>query len=114
MGSKQGTVDYVLDQLSQLDGVVAKKMFGEYAVYYDGKMAVLVCDDNLFVKPTDAGRAYIGVPAEAQPYPQAKPWFLIDGDQLEDRAWLCELVRITAAALPVPAPKKPKAPKKIT
>ncbi|HEY1043141.1 MAG TPA: TfoX/Sxy family protein [Telluria sp.] len=108
MGSSQSTADFMLDQMSLAGTVSARKMFGEYGLYYEGRMVAVVCDDQLFIKPTDGGREYIGTPTEMQPFPQAKPWFLMDGEQLEDRAWLAQLVRITASELPAPAPKKPK------
>ncbi|MFD2365071.1 TfoX/Sxy family protein [Pseudoduganella sp. GCM10020061] len=112
MGSSQSTADFMLDQLSQAGPVTARKMFGEYGLYFEGKMVAVVCDDQLFIKPTPGGRTYIGTPVEVQPFPQAKTWFLMDGEQLEDRAWLAQLVRITARELPQPAPKKPKKPSK--
>lgn len=108
MGSSQSTVDFMLDQVSQAGTVTAKKMFGEYGLYHEGKMVAVVCDDQLFIKPTAGGRTYIGTPNEVQPFPQAKTWFLIDGEQLEDREWLAQLVRITAWELPQPAPRKPR------
>jgi hypothetical protein len=79
------------------------------------KVVALFCDDQLFVKPTRAGRAFLGDVHEAQPYPGAKPWFLISGDRCEDADFLCDLVRRSAAELPPPKPKpKPKsAPPKI-
>ena len=81
-------------------------MFGEHALYAGGKLVALVCDDQLFVKPTEAGRAWIGAAAEAPPYPGAKPCFLVPGDRWEDVAWLSELMRITAAELPMPVKRK--------
>lgn len=108
MGSSQSTADFMLDQLSQAGGVTARKMFGEYGLYLDGKMVAVVCDDQLFIKPTEGGRSYIGEPQEVAPFPQAKGWFLMDGEQLEDREWLAQLVRITAHQLPPPKPKAKK------
>jgi TfoX/Sxy family transcriptional regulator of competence genes len=105
MGSRQETVDYIVDQIAAAGAVSAKKMFGEYGIYCDGKMAALVCDDQLFVKPTAGGRAYLGTPDEASPYPGAKPCFLIDGGRWDDAAWLAELLRITTRELPVPKKK---------
>lgn len=105
MASRQQTADYILDQLAQAGRVAAKKMFGEYGIYCDGKIVALVCDDQLFVKPTARGRALIGKPREAAPYPGAKPYFLIDGDQCEDADWLVDLIRATAKELPPPKPK---------
>lgn len=60
MSSRQSTVDLIVEQMAKAGVVSARKMFGEYGVYCDGKMVTLVCDDQLFVKPTAAGRAFIG------------------------------------------------------
>ena len=106
MASDQGFVDFVVDQLDDDCAATYRKMFGEYGLYSHGKLVGLICDDRLFVKPTDGGRAHIGDVVEAPPYPGAKPSFLI-GDRLEDGTWLSELVRITARELPAPKPKKP-------
>ena len=64
-----------------------------------------MCDDKVFVKPTQAGRAFIGEPVEAPAYPGAKPSFFIE-DKFEDKEWISELVRISTAELPAPKPKK--------
>lgn len=108
MATKQSTVDYLLDQLSELPNVTTRKMFGEFAVYVGGKVTALVCDNQLFLKPTEAGRARIQNLKEAPAYPGAKPSFLIETDLWEDRDWLTELVLATAAQLPEPKPKKPR------
>lgn len=80
-------------------------MFGEYAIYSDGKIVALVCDDRLFVKQTTGGRSFIGDVIEASPYPGAKSSFLIE-DKFEDKEWFGNLIRITAQELPAPKPKK--------
>lgn len=108
MATDQDFVDFVVDQMNGAGGISYRKMFGEYAVYADTKVIALICNDRLFIKPTDGGRAFIGRVDEAPPYPGAKPYFLIE-EQLEDREWLSELVRITAAEVPEPKPKKKKA-----
>lgn len=86
--------------------VRSRKMFGEYAIYCDEKVVALVCDDRLFVKPTEEGRAFLGSTEEAPPYPGSKPFFVIEEDRWEDVAWMAELISITAAALPAPKHKK--------
>ena len=110
MASDQDFVDFIVDQLEGAGDVTFRKMFGEYAIYCDGKLSALVCDNRLFVKPTEAGRSFIGDVVEAPPYPGAKNSFLIE-DRLEDQNWISELVRITAIELPEPKPKKKKNPK---
>jgi len=109
MASDLSFVEYIIEQLHNVGLVTYKKMFGEYAIYLDGKIVALICDNQLFVKPTVAGREFIGNPVEAPPYPGAKNSFLIDNN-LENSDFLSELMRVTAAELPEP---KPKAPKKI-
>ncbi|MBK0420645.1 TfoX/Sxy family protein [Leucobacter sp. CSA2] len=111
MGTQAETVEFISDQLSALPAITSRRMFGEYALYCDGKVVAFVCDDELFIKPTDAGRAYIGTPDEAPAYPGSKLYFRISGDRWEDREWLTGLVSETAAALPAPKPKKPRAPR---
>lgn len=100
-------MEFLADQMAGAGEISYRKMFGEYAVYLDGKVVALVCDNQLFVKPTAAGRAFIGAPVEAPAYPGAKDSFLIE-DAFEDRDWISELIRITARDLPAPKPKKPK------
>jgi TfoX/Sxy family transcriptional regulator of competence genes len=100
-------MEFLADQMAGAGEISYRKMFGEYAVYLDGKVVALVCDNQLFVKPTAAGRAFIGAPVEAPAYPGAKNSFLIE-DAFEDREWISELIRITARDLPAPKPKKPK------
>ncbi|EMY76043.1 TfoX N-terminal domain protein [Leptospira weilii serovar Ranarum str. ICFT] len=83
-------------------------MFGEYAIYCGGKIVALICDNRLFVKPTEGGRKWIGNVQEAPAYPGAKPSFLIP-DQFENKEWISALIKITAEELPEPKPKsKPK------
>lgn len=107
MASDLEFMEFLADQMAGAGEISYRKMFGEYAVYLDGKVVALVCDNQLFVKPTAAGRAFIGAPVEAPAYPGAKNSFLIE-DAFEDRDWIAELIRITARDLPAPKPKKPK------
>lgn len=107
MASDEEFVRFIAGQIENAGAITYRKMFGEYGMYSDGKIVALVCDNRLFVKPTPGGRAFIGTPLEAPPYPGAKPSFLIE-DQFEDREWISELIRITAGELPAPQPKKKK------
>lgn len=111
MASDQRFVDFVLDQIENAGEITAKKMFGEYGIYSDGKIFGLICDNKLFLKPTKSGREFIGDVLEKPAYKGAKPSFLIE-DKLEDRDWLSELIRISVKELPMPKPKKKKKKKK--
>ena len=110
MASDAGFVQFVVDQLERAGEISSRKMFGDYALYCNAKVVGLICDNKLFVKPTDAGRKYIGDPVEAPAFPGAKPSFLIE-DKLEDRKWLTELIRITEKEVEAPKPKKKKGAK---
>ena len=110
MASDQSFVDYIVEQIKGAGEVSARKMFGEYGVFSNGKIFALICDNKLFVKPTESGRAFIKDVVEAPPYEGAKPSFLIE-DKVEDREWLSELVIITLRELPEPKAKKKKVKK---
>lgn len=99
MASDSSFVEFIVDQVGDAGSISHRKMFGEYAVYCDGKVVALVCDNRLFVKPTEGGRAHMGDTVEAAPYPGAKPYLLVE-DRLDDRPWLAGLIRITARELP--------------
>ncbi len=107
MASTQNFVDFVRDQIRGAGEITAKKMFGEYALYADGKIFGLICDNKFFMKPTLAGREFIGIPVEAPAYPGAKLSFLIE-DQLEDSSWVSKLVKISLPELPMQKVKPPK------
>jgi TfoX/Sxy family transcriptional regulator of competence genes len=101
MATQQRTVDFLVEQVARAGAVTQRKMFGEFALYCDGKVVALVCGDELFVKPIDAGRAHLGTVTGKPPYTGAKDWFWIDGDLWDDGDWLVALIRVTAAELPV-------------
>ena len=107
MASDLSFVEFVVDQIENAGVITFRKMFGEYAVYCDGKVVALICDNQLFIKPTEAGRSFIGDVVEAPAYPGAKLSFLIE-EKLEDREWLSQLIRVTVKELPEPKPKKKK------
>jgi TfoX/Sxy family transcriptional regulator of competence genes len=110
MATNKNFIEFITDQLEGAGEITSKMMFGEYSVYLNGKVVAFAADNKFFVKPTEAGRAFIGDPVEAPAYTGAKMSFLIE-EQLEDREWLCELIQITAYALPEPKPKKKKGKK---
>lgn len=105
MASDLDFVEYVCDQARNAGHLSFRKMFGEYALYLDEKVVALVCDNQLFVKPTQAGRELLEYITEAPPYPGAKNYFLID-ELLEDSELISRLLRVTANELPKPKPKK--------
>ncbi len=109
MASDPQFAQYVADQIGLPGRVDCRKMFGEFAIYLDGKVVALVCDNQCFFRPTAAGRELLGATVDRPPYPGAKPHFLI-AEQLEDQALVSQLAQATAAALPAPKPRKRRAP----
>lgn len=106
MSSKIEFVEYVAEQCRGTGGITYKKMFGEYALYCNGKIFALICDDQFFVKITpEVKERYPELP-EQPPYDGAKNYFLIE--DIDDADRLTELVTATYNALPEPKPKKPK------
>lgn len=105
MGTRASTADFILDQLKLLENVAVRKMFGEYALYCDGKVVGLICNNQLFLKITERGKAAVGDRyREGFPYPGAKAAMLIE--HVDDALWLTRLVKLTAEELPLPTLKK--------
>ena len=107
MASDLSFVEFVVDQIQNAGIIRYRKMFGEYALYCNDKVVALICDNQLFVKPTKAGELFIGEVVKKPPYSGAKPSFLIE-DQIEDKGWVSNLISITAEELPSPKPKSKK------
>ena len=102
MASSREYLDYILDQLSLLDGISYRVMMGEYIIYYRGKIVGGVYDDRFLVKPVpSAKRLMPGAQAEL-PYEGAKEMLLVE--DTDDREFLKKL--LTAMAEELTAPKK--------
>ena len=106
MASNPELVKYIADQLSDAGTVTYRKMFGEYGMYLDGKIFALICDNQLFIKITEAGRQMVPELPTAPPYTGAKDYFLFE--EIDDRDFLTEFVVATCKELPTPKPKKGK------
>ena len=102
MATRKEYLDYVLEQLSDLEGVTHRAMMGEYLLYWQGKLFGGIYDDRLLVKPVPAARALLPNAPEEAPYEGAKPMLLVE--DMEDRDLLARLV--TAMEPELPAPKK--------
>ena len=106
MATQQATVDDLLDRLAEAGRVTARKMFGEYCVYLNGKPVALVCDGTLYVKPTATGRELVPDAVEEAPYPGAKPHLALPPARWADRDALCQLLQATFQDLPRPKRRK--------
>lgn len=107
MANDPDFIQYVCDQIDDSCEVSYRHMFGGTTLYSKGKVVALICDNQLFVKPTDAGRAYIGQVTEAPAYEGSKNFFLI-GDEIDDTEWLTGLIRRTEQVLPKLKSRKKK------
>nr|P22043.1 RecName: Full=Uncharacterized 12.7 kDa protein in trpE 5'region; AltName: Full=ORF 3 [Spirochaeta aurantia]AAA26592.1 unknown [Spirochaeta aurantia] len=98
---------FVVDQAGPRLRVRVGRMFGEYALYVDEKVVGFLCDNRTLLKPTDAGREFFENPEIGHPYPGAKDYWVAD-DVVEEAPRFQDLLRVTAAALPAPKPRKAK------
>ena len=110
MASNPDLVKYIADQLSSAGAITYRKMFGDYGMYLDGKIFALICDDQLFIKITEAGKQLAPDMETAPPYEGAKPYFLFE--DIDDKEFLIKFVLETCKELPAPKPKNPKSSKK--
>jgi TfoX/Sxy family transcriptional regulator of competence genes len=107
MATRADTIARLLDTLHPLP-LTARKMFGEYALYLDGKVVALVCDDQLYLKPTAGALAALPDSPTGAPYPGAKGHLLVT-EALDDPDRVTAALRAIASDPPAPKPKKPKA-----
>ena len=107
MATDAAFAEFALDQVRGAGDVAVRKMFGEYALYCDGKVVALICDDQFFLKPLPAALVLVEAPVYGPPYPGAKPHLLLTGE-LDEPDLMARLVRTVADALPPPKPKKSK------
>ena len=92
MATSKEYMDYILDQLSGVEGITHRKMMGEYILYIHGRIAAYVCDDRLLVKPVAAAKRLLpDAPTEA-PYPGAKEMLLVE--DTDDRVLMEHLLQI--------------------
>jgi len=104
MASDPKFVERTLERLLPLD-VDARKMFGEYGLFYSGKMFGLICDNTFFIRVTVPGADIAGRIGKGFPYPGAKPAFKISNIKANDAKWLKRLVEVTTDELPAPKQK---------
>ncbi len=103
MASNPDFVQYIVDQCGKAGDITARKMFGDYGVYCNGKIFGLVSDNGFYVKPTEAGRQMLRSVDLRPPYEGAKPYFYIE--DVDDSDYVSALVRATCTDLPEPKPK---------
>lgn len=82
MATHRDTVQFIVERLRDPKRLSTRAMFGEYALYADGKVVALICDDRFYVKILPASAALESQCEEGEPYPGAKPHYLIEEGQL--------------------------------
>ena len=104
MASSREYLEFVLDQLSSLEGVTHKAMMGEYIIYYQGKIVGGIYDDRFLVKQTPSAKRLMPEAPTELPYEGAKEMLLVE--DIDDRDFLCRLLNAMAAELPAPMKKR--------
>lgn len=100
MASTKEYFAFIREQLSGLESVSFRAMMGEYIIYCDGKVVGGIYDDRLLVKPAAAARKLMPDAAMELPYEGAKEMVLVD--EVDDPAFLQQLLTAVAAELPEP------------
>ena len=104
MSSDKEYLDFVLEQLSDLDGISSGAMMGEFLLYYREKIFGGIYDNRLLVKPTASAVAMMPDAPKELPYDGAKEMLLVENT--DDSHFLAELVRAMYDELPAPGKKK--------
>lgn len=106
MASSKDYIDFILEQLSALDGITSRRMMGEYIIYYHGRIAAYICDNRLLFKPVRAALELMpDAPMEA-PYEGAKD--MLPVEDVDNAELLCRLFEVSFDELEEPKKKKKK------
>ncbi len=103
MASSKEYAEYILEQLSLLNGVACRAMMGEYVLYYRGKVFGGVYDDRFLVKPTKSALALMPEAEKELPYKGGKEMLLVE--DVENKEFLRQLVAAMCEDLPTPKKK---------
>lgn len=98
MASSRDYLDFILEQLTELDGIAYRAMMGEYILYFRGKIVGGIYDDRLLIKPTASAKAMLPEAVREVPYEGAKEMLLVD--RVEDRDFLRDLLEAMYPELP--------------
>jgi TfoX/Sxy family transcriptional regulator of competence genes len=104
MASTKEYLDFILEQLSDLDEISFRAMMGEYIIYYRGKVVGGIYDDRFLVKPTKSATAMMPDADMELPYEGAKEMLLVD--DVKNREFLCNVLEAMYDELPAPKKKK--------
>lgn len=105
MATSREYLDFIMEQLSEVDGITYKQMMGEYILYRNGRIIGGIYDDRFLVKPTESAKAMMPDAGLELPYEGAKEMLLVDN--VDNRDFLARLITAMYDELPVPKRKKP-------
>lgn len=106
MASSKEYLEFILEQLSELEEITYRSMMGEFILYYRGKIIGGIYDDRLLVKPIKSAISYIPTASYELPYEGAKDMLLVD--EVDSKEFLTGLFNAMYDELPAPKPKKKK------
>ena len=104
MASRKEFLEYILEQLSELEEITYRAMMGEYIIYYKGRIAGGIYDDRLLIKPVKSAIDYVSDIRYEVPYEGAKEMILIE--EVDNKEYLTELFKAIYDDLPTPKKKK--------
>ena len=106
MASSKEYLDFILENLSDLEEITYRSMMGEFIIYYRGKIVGGIYDDRFLVKPVKSAINYMPVAIYELPYEGAKEMLLVD--EVDDKEFLTGLLNAMYDELPAPKKKKKK------
>lgn len=106
MASNKRYLQFILEQLSELEEITYREMMGEYIIYYRGKIVGGIYDDRLLVKPVKSAISYMSSVFYETPYQGAKEMLLVK--EVDNKEFLIGLFNVMYEELPTPKPKKKK------
>ena len=104
MASSKEYLDFILEQLSELNEITYQAMMGEYILYYQGKIIGGIYDDRLLVKPVKSAVAFMPDATFELPYEGAKEMLLVD--DVDNKDFLARLFNAMYDELPIPKKKR--------
>lgn len=104
MASSKEFLEYILEQLSEVEGITYRAMMGEYIIYYKDRIVGGIYDDRLLIKPVKSAIDYVSDIRYEVPYEGAKEMILIE--EVDNKEYLTELFKEIYDDLPTPKKKK--------
>lgn len=104
MACSEDFVQYIVEQCAGAGEITARKMMGDYCLYCNSVVVGLICDNSLFIKPTEPVKQMLREVVMRPPYDGAKEYFFIT--DVDDRDYLAEIVKTTFINLPAPKNRK--------